>query len=300
MPTPVAKKRNSAHAAEDISRDARDHPVVLITGASSGFGQACARHLSTHGYRVYGTSRRAAWSPDGKSASPESDPYQMIPMDVCDTASVHTGVDFVVKDAERIDVVVCNAGFGLAGAVEDSDVEEVKRQFETNFFGTWRVCRAALPHLRRRGAGYLVIVGSLAGLMGIPFQAAYSASKFALEGLAEALRMEVKPWGVHVVLIQPGDFRTGFTRNRIKTAASGQNPDYAATFARALAVMEKDERQGPAPESLARLLERIITHPTPRLRYTAGTIFQRIGALLKRVLPGRLFEWLMMTTYKLN
>ena len=136
--------------------------------------------------------------------------------------------------------------------------------------------------------------------MGIPFQAAYSASKFALEGMAEALRMEVKPWGVHVVLIQPGDFRTGFTRNRIKTTASGQNPDYAASFTRALAVMEKDERQGPSPEKLARLLERIITHPAPRLRYTAGTMLQRIGALLKRVLPGRLFEWLMMATYKLN
>ena len=138
--------------------------------------------------------------------------------------------------------------------MEDSTVEEAKRQLETNFFGTWRVCRAVLPHLRRQKSGYLVIVGSLAGVMGIPFQAAYSASKFALEGMAEALRMEVKPWGVHVVLIEPGDFRTGFTRNRIKSVASGTNPDYAATFARALAVMEKDERQGPSPEILARLV----------------------------------------------
>lgn len=300
MPTPVAKKRNSAHAAEDSSRDTADQPVVLITGASSGFGEACARQLSTHGYRVYGTSRRVAWGPDGNNASPANGAYQMIPMNVCDTGSVRAGVDFVVKASERIDVVVCNAGFGLAGAVEDSDVDEVKGQFETNFFGTWRVCQAVLPHLRRQGAGYLVIVGSLAGLMGIPFQAAYSASKFALEGLAEALRMEVKPWGVHVVLIQPGDFRTGFTRNRIKTTASSQNPDYAAAFARALAVMERDERQGPAPENLARLLEHIISHPAPRLRYTAGTMPQQVGALLKRVLPGRLFEWLMMATYKLN
>jgi NAD(P)-dependent dehydrogenase (short-subunit alcohol dehydrogenase family) len=300
MPIPVGKKRSSAHAAGDFSSDAALSPVVLITGASSGFGDACARHLSSRGYRVYGTSRRAAWGTDGESASPGNGPCQMIPMDVCHAASVQTGVDFVVKKSKRIDVVVCNAGFGLAGSVEDSDVDEVKRQFETNFFGTWRVCRSVLPHLRRQGAGYLVIVGSLAGLMGIPFQAAYSASKFALEGLAEALRMEVKPWGVHVVLIQPGDFRTGFTQNRIKTVASGQNPDYATIFARALAVMEQDERRGPAPEKLARLLERIITHPAPRLRYTVGTMPQRAGALLKRVLPGRFFEWLMMATYKLN
>ena len=300
MPIPVGKKRSSAHAAKDFNRDTTNHPVVLITGASSGFGDACARHLCDRGYRVYGTSRRAAWSADGESTSPGNGHYQMIPMDVCHTASVQTGVDFIIKESKQIDVVVCNAGFGLAGSVEDSDVDEVKRQFETNFFGTWRVCRSVLPHLRRQGAGHLVIVGSLAGLMGIPFQAAYSASKFALEGLAEALRMEVKPWGVQVVLIQPGDFHTGFTRNRIKTAASSQNPDYAAAFARALAVMERDERRGPAPETLARLLEHIIRHPAPRLRYTAGTMSQRVGALLKRVLPGRLFEWLMMATYKLN
>jgi NAD(P)-dependent dehydrogenase (short-subunit alcohol dehydrogenase family) len=300
MPTPVEKKRSSAHAAGDFSSDAPPPPVVLITGASSGFGEACAQHLGTKGYRVYGTSRRTTWDLDASKDSPGTNSYQMIPMDVCDTASVDAGVDTILKASGRIDVVVCNAGFGLAGSVEDSTVEEAKRQFETNFFGTWRVCRAVLPHLRRQKSGYLVIVGSLAGVMGIPFQAAYSASKFALEGMAEALRMEVKPWGVHVVLIEPGDFRTGFTRNRIKSDASGTNPDYAATFARALAVMEKDERQGPSPEILARLVERIITHPAPRLRYTAGTIPQRLGALLKRVLPGGLFEWLMMATYKMN
>jgi NAD(P)-dependent dehydrogenase (short-subunit alcohol dehydrogenase family) len=265
MPIPVGKKRSS-DAAGDSSRDAASSPVVLITGASSGFGKACAQHIGTKGYRVYGTSRRAIWNPAPKRDSPGNGTFQMIPMDVCDTASVDAGVDTILKASGRIDVVICNAGFGLAGSVEDSTVEEAKRQFETNFFGTWRVCRAALPHLRRQKASYLVIVGSLAGLMGIPFQAAYSASKFALEGLAEALRMEVKPWGVHVVLIQPGDFHTGFTRNRIKTTASSQNPAYAASFSRALAVMEKDERQRPPPEKIAHLVERIITHPAPRLR----------------------------------
>jgi NAD(P)-dependent dehydrogenase (short-subunit alcohol dehydrogenase family) len=299
MPIPVGKKRSS-DAAGDSSRDAASSPVVLITGASSGFGKACAQHLGTKGYRVYGTSRRAIWNPPPRRDSPENGTFQMIPMDVCDTASVDAGVDTILQASGRIDVVICNAGFGLAGSVEDSTVEEAKRPFETNFFGTWRVCRATLPHLRRQKASYLVIVGSLAGLMGIPFQAAYSASKFALEGLAEALRMEVKSWGVHVVLIQPGDFHTGFTRNRIKTTASGQNPAYAASFNRALAVMEQDERQGPPPEKIAHLVERIITHPAPRLRYTAGTMSQRVGALLKRVLPGRLFERLMMATYKLN
>jgi NAD(P)-dependent dehydrogenase (short-subunit alcohol dehydrogenase family) len=300
MPIPAGKKRSSAHDAGDFSSNAATPPVVLITGASSGFGEACARHLDTKGYRVYGTSRRATTAPDTHRDPPGTAPYQMIQMDVCDSASVDTGVDTILKESGQIDVVLCNAGFGLAGSVEDSTVEEAKRQFETNFFGTWRVCRAVLPHLRRQGRGYLVIMGSLAGLMGVPFQAAYSASKFALEGLAEALRMEVKPWGVHVVLIEPGDFHTGFTRNRIKTADSDTNPDYAATFNRALAAMEKDERQGPSPERLARLVERIIAHPAPRLRYTAGTVIQRMGALLKRLLPWGIFERLMMITYRLT
>ena len=288
---------------ESTCRDARGsilpQPVVLITGASSGFGEACARHLAAGNYRVYGTSRRASFNPTGPPSS-QGNGYQMIPMDVRDDASVQQGVDFVINETGRIDVVVCNAGYGIAGAVEDTSVDEARRQFDTNLFGVWRTCRATIPHLRRQGGGHLVIVSSLAGLMGIPFQAAYSASKFALEGMAEALRMEVKPWGIHVALIEPGDFHTRFTQNRVKTVAADHNSAYATIFPRALAVMERDERRGPPPDRMARLLERIIRHPSPRLRYTTGTLAQRSGALLKRLLPGWLFEWLMMSTYKLR
>jgi NAD(P)-dependent dehydrogenase (short-subunit alcohol dehydrogenase family) len=200
MPTPVGKKRNSAHATGAFSSDAARSPVVLITGASSGFGEACAQHLGSKGYRVYGTSRRATWAPDARRDSAGNGTYKLIPMDVCDTASVDAGVDIIRKASGRIDVVVCNAGFGLAGSVEDSTVEEAKHQFETNFFGTWRVCRATLPHLRRQKAGYLVIVGSLAGVMGVPFQAAYSASKFALEGMAEAFTKDMMFYGLNFSL----------------------------------------------------------------------------------------------------
>jgi NAD(P)-dependent dehydrogenase (short-subunit alcohol dehydrogenase family) len=220
-------------------------------------------------------------------------------MDVGHAASVQAGVDYIVAEAGRIDVVVCNAGFGLAGSVEDCTVDEVRQQFETNFFGTWRVCRTVLPRLRQKAGRHLVIVSSLAGLMGVPYQAAYSASKFALEGMAEALRMEVRPWGLNVVLVEPGDFRTGFTRSRVKARGADMHSDYAETFARALSVMERDEQNGPAPEKVAALVEKIIRHPNPRLRYTVGPMLQRLGALLKRILPGRVFEWLMRQTYKL-
>ena len=276
----------------------RHKPVVLITGASSGFGEAGARHLEAHGYRVYGTSRRASFA-QSNGARPGATGLRMIPMDVCETTSVQAGVDFILRETGRIDVVVCNAGFGVAGSAENTSVEEAQNQFDTNFFGVWRVCRAVLPLLRRQGGGYIIVMSSLAGLMGIPFQAAYSASKFALEGFAEALRMEVKPWNIHVVLIEPGDFRTGFTQNRTKAAAAQHQSVYAKAFRRALSVMEDDERRGPSPDQVGRRLERIITHPSPRLRYTAGSMLQRLGGLLKRILPGGFFEWLMMQTYKL-
>jgi NAD(P)-dependent dehydrogenase (short-subunit alcohol dehydrogenase family) len=135
--------------------------------------------------------------------------------------------------------------------------------------------------------------------MGIPFQGIYSAAKFALEGMSEALRMEVKPFGIHVVLIEPGDFSTNLTRNRFKTAESGQKSAYSETFQSALSLMEKKEALGPTPEKLALLVEKIIETPSPRLRYTIGTIDQRLSVLFKRLVPAGLFERSMMSYYRL-
>jgi NADP-dependent 3-hydroxy acid dehydrogenase YdfG len=164
--------------------------VVLITGASSGIGQACARHLARQGYQVFGTSRRPQGGAD--------EPFEMIPMDVTDEDSVRQGVATVLARAGRLDVVVNNAGFGFGGAVEDTSIDEARELFETNLFGMLRVCRAVLPHLRERRAGTIVNVSSLAGLIGQPFVGMYCATKFATEGLTEALRMEVRPFGIHV------------------------------------------------------------------------------------------------------
>ena len=274
--------------------------VVLITGASAGFGKACAEHLSNIGYTVYGTSRSAEFdfdSPSGKQLSP---PFKTIPMDVCDTASVETGVRYVLQKENRIDIVVNNAGFGLAGAVEDCTVEEVKNQFETNVFGVVRVCRSVLPHMRERKNGTIVIVGSIGGRIAIPFQSAYSASKFALEGWAEALRMEVKPFGIQVVLIEPGDFKTDFTRNRIVAEQAETNPAYAREYKRALGIMEHAERNGPHPVEVARLLEKILQRPSPGLRYPVGKMSDRFAAGIKAFLPEKVYEWMVMKTYKLR
>jgi NAD(P)-dependent dehydrogenase (short-subunit alcohol dehydrogenase family) len=271
-------------------------PVVLITGASSGIGQACANHLHQRGYRVYGTSRRA----QSPAAQGPDLPFTMIQMDVDSDDSVRRGVDLIVQQEGRLDVVVNNAGFGTAGAVEDTSIDEAKAQFETNFFGVLRVCRAVLPIMRAQRSGIIVNVGSIAGLIGAPFQGVYCASKFALEGLTEALSAEVRPLGIRVALIEPGDLRTAFTTHRRTTAQSATNPAYRERFSAALGVVEADEMSGPPPDRAARLLERIITRRSPRLRYVVGPPFEKVAALLKKVVPARLFERGLMKYYKLR
>jgi NAD(P)-dependent dehydrogenase (short-subunit alcohol dehydrogenase family) len=264
--------------------------VVLITGASSGIGQACARHLARRGYQVFGTSRRP--QPGAK------EPFEMIPMDVTDEDSVRQGVATVLARAGRLDAVVNNAGFGFGGSIEDTSIDEAQELFETNFFGTLRVCRAVLPNMRERRAGTIVNVSSLAGLIAQPFVGMYCATKFAIEGATEALRIEVRPFGIHVVMIEPGDTRTAFTANRRPTLASQEASPYADSMQRVMAVIERDEETGASPEAVARLLERILRSRSPRLRYPVASASQRFAAAAHKVMPGALFERLLTQYYR--
>lgn len=278
-----------------------DKQVVLITGTSSGIGRACADHLQQRGYRVYGTHRRTQADETAESGEENdlSKPFELIPMDVTQDTSVERGIASILSREGRIDVVVNNAGYSLAGSVEDTSLDEARAQFETNFFGVLRVCHAVLPHMRRQQAGYIVNVSSVAGVMGIPFQGLYSASKFAIEGFTEALRMEVKPYHIQVVIIEPGNFHTRVTANRQIALAARENPGYLERFTRALGVIEADELNGPDPMKIAYLLEHIINDPTPRLRYPVGILFEKFSIPLKKVMPARLFEWAFMKYYKL-
>lgn len=272
---------------------ANSKPVVLITGASSGIGKTCAEHLHARGYRVYGTSRRAA-----AAATPSSGSFQLIAMDVTSENSVAQAIQSIVSREGRLDVVFNNAGDGIAGSVEDTSIEEAQQQLDTNFFGTLRVCRAALPVMRRQGAGLILNVSSLGGLVGLPFQGLYSASKFAVEGMTEVLRMEVRPFGVRVALIEPGDFRTGFTAQRRKVLGSRSNSAYAERFGKALATMERDETGGADPLAVARLLERLINTRSPRPRYKVGGFMQKLSVgPLRKIMPQKLFEYLLMSSY---
>jgi NAD(P)-dependent dehydrogenase (short-subunit alcohol dehydrogenase family) len=261
--------------------------VVLVTGASSGIGLCCAALLTERGYRVYGASRSATTAPGATALA----------LDVTNDASVAQAIETILGREGRLDVLVNNAGFGIAGAIEDTSSEEAIAQFEVNFFGVFRMCRAALPVMRRQGSGYIINIGSIGGLIAIPYQGLYSASKFALEGLSEALRLEAGPFGVHVVLIEPGDHRTSFTQNRRSTAASSRDSAYRERFERAVGRMAADEQAGPNPDAIARLLHRVINKPRPRLRYTVGPFAQRAAVWLKRAMPYAIIEKMMQAYY---
>jgi len=268
--------------------------VVLVTGATSGIGQAIALHLVDKGYRVYGTGRSA---PSLSAESSESG-LTLLKMNVDDDDSVRECVSAILDREGRVDVAVNSAGFGLAGAVEETSLEEALAQFQTNFFGVLRVCRAVLPSMRANRLGYIINISSLAGVLAVPFQGLYSASKFAVEGLSEALRMEVRPFGVRVVLIEPGDTSTGFTANkRIAVQAVAADSPYRDRFNRALEVSRTEETHGPSPAAIGPLVAKIIATAEPRLRYTCGPLSQTSAVLLKRTLPQATFEGLMMSHY---
>jgi len=219
-------------------------------------------------------------------------------MDVRDEASVARGVERVLAEAGRLDAVVNNAGIGIAGPVEDASLEEALALFQTNFLGALRVCRAVVPHLRTQGGGTIVNVSSIAGRIGLPFQGLYSASKFALEGLTEALRMEVRPFGIRVVLVEPGDTRTPFTAHRRRAAVPTEC--YRERYSRALNRAEQDEEAGSPPVAVARLVLRVLRRRNPRLRYTVGNPLQRLAVVARRTLPGRLFEWGIIRYYRVQ
>ncbi len=253
--------------------------TVLVTGASAGIGLACADRLHREGWSVVGASRRGT-SPGG---------WSPLAMDVDSDESVAEGFARIVAEEGRPGAVVACAGWGLAGAAEMTPVAEAKLQMETNFWGAVRVVQAALPLMRQLGRGRIVLISSIGGLIGIPFQSFYSASKFALEGYGEALAYEVTPYGIDVTLVEPGNVRTDFTRSRRVVASVGHDP-YASAAVRAVGIMAEDENNGVPPEDVAAVVQRVLQARRPPRRVSVGRMDERIGIAAKRILPYRLFE----------
>ena len=254
--------------------------AVLITGASSGIGRATAERLARDGFRVFGASRR----PPSPPLAGIRDAW--ISMDVRDEASARAGVSAVVEQGGRLDAVVCCAGYGVFGSVEDLPIEKARAQLETNVIGTLTVLRAALPHLRR-AQGRAVVVGSLAGRAPIPFQAHYSASKAALDAITLALRIEVAPFGVGVSLVEPGDINTSFNAN-MEWGDEGEQA-YAERRRACEQVIRESLPKAPGPEIVAEVILGALRARRPRVRYTVGpdSLLVPMG---RRLLP----DWLSL------
>lgn len=263
--------------------------VILVTGASSGIGLACANALQLKGHIVYGSARNLNRL---KSVT-----FNPIELDVTDDTSASNAIDKILQREGRLDVLVNNAGNGVAGPAYAMPAESAKKQFEVNFFGVVRMCCAALPGMIENKQGLIVNISSLAGLFGLPYQSMYSASKYAVEGYAQSLRMELRNTGIKVVVINPGDFKTGFTGSREKIAFGITNAKLQSEYNAAVASMEKDESVGQSPAMVANKLCKIIDAANPSHRYVVGAVAQTIAPTLKRILPGSLFEKLMNDHY---
>jgi NAD(P)-dependent dehydrogenase (short-subunit alcohol dehydrogenase family) len=267
-----------------------DQKVVLVTGASSGVGQSTAQLLSQRGYRVFGTSR----NPASAVTIPN---VEMLALDVRTDASVEACVNIITRQTQQIDVLVNNAGYELAGALEELSIEEAKAQFETNFFGVVRMVKAVLPHMRHRQGGQIINISSLGGLTPIPFMGIYSASKFALEGYTEALHLEVMSFNIHVSQIEAGFLNSPMIAHR--QMAAHQLEVYDAGQQRALTAVRNDEAKGPGPELVAGTVLKIITSRSPRLRYVIGRQAKLVSRL-RQFLPEGVYQQAVRRNFGLD
>jgi short-subunit dehydrogenase len=266
--------------------------IILITGISSGFGKESSELLANQGHTVYGTVRRDC---------EVSKLVNVLRMDLTDILSIIKTVETVIGKEGRIDVLINNAGMHTGGPIETSPLENIKLQMDTNFLGMVNLTKEILPVMRKQGGGTIINFSSIGGLMGLPFQSFYSASKFAIEGFSEALRMEVKQFNIKVILINPGDFHTSNSANRRNfLAPTGPEDPYNQQFERTLAIIEKDEANGWKPEILARKLVKIVECKNPRQKYIIGSFEQKLAVVLMHIHSGKLFRWILEDHYKIK
>ncbi|MBQ7622133.1 MAG: SDR family oxidoreductase [Bacteroidales bacterium] len=263
--------------------------IVLITGITSGFGRAMAERLSADGHKVYGTHRKDCLRLPGVT---------YIKADVSSEDDCRAAVEQVLEAEGRIDVFINNAGMGIGGPLEFCSVAQAEKQMDVNWTGMVRFLHHVVPAMRRQKGGKIICFSSIGGLMGLPFQGLYSASKFAIEGYCEALRMEVRSFGIKVVVIEPGDFATSFTASR-DSVGDKEAYEVYKSYERSLASIENDEQTGLKPEFLAERISRIVRKPNPRYHYIISTLEQRLSVLLKAILPPSWFAAILRSYYKL-
>ena len=258
--------------------------VCIITGGTSGIGKCTAEAMRQKGYAVYELSRRETGAAG----------FVHIPTDVTKPEMVDAAIAEVLRQEDHIDVLINNAGFGVSGAVEFTEPAAAKKQFEVNFFGMVNVCHAVLPVMRRAGHGRIVNLSSVAGVVPIPFQTYYSASKAAINSYTMALANEVKPFGVQVCAVMPGDIRTGFTAAREKSQAG--DDVYHGRIARSVAGMEHDEQTGMSPETAGAYIASVATRRSVKPLRSIGLKY-KVFCVLAKLLPARTLNWLVGLIY---
>jgi NAD(P)-dependent dehydrogenase (short-subunit alcohol dehydrogenase family) len=264
--------------------------VVLITGGSSGIGKSIGEFLHHKGFVVYGTSR-----------NPErirNSVFPLIALDVRNVDSIHLAVAKVIATSGRLDVVINNAGVGITGPLEEIPMSEIKNNFETNFFGPIEVMKAALPQMREQQSGLIINITSIAGYMGLPYRSIYSASKGALELITEALRMEVKSFGIRITNIAPGDFATNIAAGRFHAPVI-KGSAYEVTYGNNLKTMDEHVDSGSNPNEMAEVVYAVIQNPNPKIHYKIGAFMQKFSIVLKRILPDKVYEKMLMNHYKI-
>lgn len=269
----------------------KHRPVALITGSSSGFGLLTAVRLAGIGYQVAATMRNTARAGELIALAREkgvADRVHLFPLDVTDSESIQQAAAEVLGRFGQIDVLVNNAGFALGGYVEELTLTDWREQMETNFFGLVAMTREVLPHMRRRGSGSIINVSSVSGLVGFPGYGPYAASKFAVEGYSESLRHEMAPYGVKVVIVEPGAFRTAIWNKGLGRIRMAQDSPYRDRLNAVLSYSRQAAKTAPDPQQVADLIARIVSKRSPRLRYAVG---QGAGLMCwaKAILP---WKWL--------
>jgi short-subunit dehydrogenase len=252
----------------------QDQKVAVVTGSSTGIGFETSLTLARNGFHTYATMRNLAGEkskPLKEVAKNDNLQLQVIELDVNNDKSVADAIKTIVEERKRIDVLINNAGYALGGALEDSSIDEIKAQFETNFFGAVRAMKAVLPDMRRQGAGKIVNVTSMGGRISIPLSSSYHGSKFALEGVSESIQYELEPFGIKVILIEPGAVGSNFWRN-IKIAKSSSDSDspYSQFGNKILKAFKVMEQNVISPSVVAKTILDAVTSDNPQLRYVVG------------------------------
>ncbi|NNK10418.1 MAG: SDR family oxidoreductase [Flavobacteriaceae bacterium] len=265
--------------------------VVLVTGGSSGIGRAIGNHLQEKGFKVYGTTRNLSKQQDFKD-------FQLLELDVTKPDTIVSALHLLQQKEGAIHVLINNAGIGITGPLEETPNEAILHNFETNFIGPLNMIKAVLPMMRKQKEGLVINITSIAGKMGLPYRGVYSASKGALDLATEALRLETKDFGIQICTLAPGDFKTNIAAGRYHAPLKEDSP-YHKPYAATLQMINEDVEQAGDPVQVAEKVLAIIQKSSPKVHYKVGSFMQRFSVVLKRLLPGKVYEKLLRNHYKL-